>query len=164
MCRHLHFNLESKPSKFKFNELHYNIFDLYLQRKKSSAEFTADNIDNTAPIKKILDDLQHKNSQAFSFYCKTLRQRRTNKENHYNYHFAVTGHPLNAFTEEWDGGLNSTYFETFTYKSLLPKIISEIKNIDKVDPVTTYMKLKSDWNRDCRNLRLSASKYTNYFQ
>lgn len=139
------------------------MFRLYLQRKIPPAELTADNIDNMAPIKKILDDLQHKNSQAFSFYCKTLRQRRTNRENHYNYHFAVTGHPLNAFTEEWDGGLNSMFFEPFTYKSFLPKINSEIKHIDKVDPVTNYMKLKSDWTRDCRNLRLSASKYTNGF-
>lgn len=136
----------------------FNNFGPYLQRKKPPAEFTAGNIDNTAPIKKILDDLQNKNSQAFSFYCKTLRQRRTNKESHYNYHFAVTGHPLNAFTEEWDGGLNSTYFEPFSYKSLLPKIHTEIKHIDEVDPVTTYMKLKRDWNRDCRNLRLSACK------
>lgn len=87
-----------------------------------------------------------------------MRQRRTSKVSHHNYHFTVTGHPLNAFTEDWDGGLNSMYFEPFTYKSLLPKMISEIKHIEEVDPVTMHMKVKRDWNRGCRNLRHSAGK------
>lgn len=111
-----------------------------------------------APIKKILHDLQNKNRRAFSFYCKTVRQRRTNKNYNFNYHFALTGYPLNAFTEDWDGGVNSMYFEKFAYKSLLPKMISQIKHIDKVDPVTANMKLKRDWNKECRNLKQAAGK------
>lgn len=142
--------------------IRFTISGQCLQRKKRLEAFTADNIDNTAPIKKILDDLLYKNIQAFSFYSKTLRQRRTNKETQFNYHFAVTGHPLNAFTEDWDGGLTSGYFEQFTYKSLMPKIITEMKHVDKVDPVTSHMKLKNDWNRDCRNLRRSAGTITNH--
>lgn len=111
-----------------------------------------------APIEKILDDLRHKNRKAFVFFGNTVRQRRTYKERYFNYHFALTGHPLNAFTEDWDGGVNSMYFETFTYKSFFPKINSDIKHINKVDPVTACMKLKREWNIGCCRLQQEVSK------
>lgn len=127
-----------------------------LQRKKQPVEFGADNIENTAPVKKILNDLQLKHGQAFAFYCQTLRQRRTNKEQNSNYHFTITGHPLNAFRDDWDGDLNSGYFEQFPYKSLFPKMLTKMRNIGKCDPVTEYMKQKSDWTHHSRSLKISA--------
>lgn len=129
------------------------------QTKKQPVEFGADNIDNTAPVKTILDELQFKNTQAFTFYAQTIRQR-TTKEKTLNYHFAITGHPLHAFPDDWEGGLHSGFFESFTYKSLMPKMITEMCNIEKFDPVTHYMKLKRDWHQDLRFLRLSACKYS----
>lgn len=74
-----------------------------------------------------------------------MRQRRSVGKYRDYKHFLLVGHPLNVFSEDWDGGVNSGYFETFSHKSLLPKMISVIKNIDKKDPVTEDMKKKIVW-------------------
>ncbi|XP_049872198.1 uncharacterized protein LOC126371039 [Pectinophora gossypiella] len=123
------------------------------KRKIQIVEFGAENIDNTAPVKKILEDLHHANSQAFSFYCQTMRPRRASKTQHYNFHFVLTGHPVYGFTDDWEGGLNSGYFEPFPYKSMMPKMITSLSNMNKSDPLTDYMKVKNDWICDCKNLR-----------
>ncbi|XP_068622601.1 uncharacterized protein TAF1C-like [Battus philenor] len=128
-----------------------------LKKKKKDVEFTAENIDNTAPVKKIVDDLRQKNGQAYNFFCQNIRQRLTTKKNLQNFHFIVPGHPLNSFTEDWDGQLITNYFEPFTYKSLNPKIITKLHNVEQSDPVTLTLKVKSDWLRECRNLRVTAS-------
>ncbi|XP_026493478.2 uncharacterized protein LOC113398791 [Vanessa tameamea] len=133
------------------------------KRKKQVVEFTADNIDNTAPVKKILDELQQKNTQAYTFYCHNVKQRHTTQKALQNYHFVVPGYPLNSFDDDWDGDLNVDYFETFPYKCLPPKMITKIKNIQKTDPVTDLMKNKVEWQRGCRNLKLTAT-FSNMMQ
>ncbi|CAK1580809.1 unnamed protein product [Parnassius mnemosyne] len=128
-----------------------------LKKKKKEVEFSADNIDSTAPVKKILEDLRLQNEQAYNFYCQNIRQRLTTKKSLQNFHFIVPGHPLNAFSKDWDGQLISNYFEAFPYKSLNPKIITELHHVIETDPVTKIMKVKSDWQWQCRNLRVTAS-------
>ncbi|KAJ2949701.1 hypothetical protein O0L34_g15632 [Tuta absoluta] len=129
-----------------------------LKKKKEVVEFGADNIDNTAPVKKILDDLQHKNDQAFTYYCQTIRPRPARKEDK-NFHFTLTGHPIYAYPDDWEGDLNSGYFESFSYKSLMPNMITQLKNCGKIDPVSESIKLKMNWHYECQTLRnIAVSK------
>lgn len=137
----------------------FNCYQFKLQKKKKEEiEFTADSLDNTAPVKQILEEVRHKNGQVYSYYGHVIRQRITTKKTVQNFHYVVPGHPLNAFSEDWDGQLVSNYFDTFPYKSLNPKIITEMHNIDKTDPVTHLMKVKSDWQWEYRNQRVTACK------
>lgn len=121
----------------------------YYFQKRKEATFIADGLDNNASADKIieyLEDNQKKKNKIYSLYSQTVRQRRTTAGKYRdNKHFLLVGHPLNVFSDDWDGGLNSGYFETFSHKSMLPKMISVIKNIDKKDPVTEYMKKKMIW-------------------
>ncbi|XP_032514420.2 uncharacterized protein LOC116767946 [Danaus plexippus] len=133
------------------------------KRKKNKAEFTAENINNTAPVKNILEEFQDRNAQAYMYYCHNVRQRLTTPKTLQNYHFVVPGYPLNCFDDDWDGALNFDYFEHFSYKSLYPKMITELKNTMKADPLTSFMKTKMSWQRDCRNLKLTAA-FTNMNQ
>lgn len=96
------------------------------------------------------------------FYSRNIKQRRTTQQTLQNYHCVVPGFPLNSFDDDWDGELNVDYFEPFCYKSLCPKMISTLKNIEKADPVTSYIKHKIEWQRACRNLKLTASEFYNY--
>ncbi|XP_035447475.2 uncharacterized protein LOC118274162 [Spodoptera frugiperda] len=118
-------------------------------KRRKEATFIADGLDNNASADKIieyLEDNQKKKNKIYSLYSQTVRQRRTTAGKYRdNKHFLLVGHPLNVFSDDWDGGLNSGYFETFSHKSMLPKMISIIKNIDKKDPVTEYMKKKMIW-------------------
>ncbi|CAH2049054.1 unnamed protein product, partial [Iphiclides podalirius] len=127
------------------------------KKHKEVIEFTADYLDNTAPVKNILDEVRHKNVQAFAYYGQIIRQRLTTKKSVQNFHYVVPGHPLNSFSEDWDGQLITNYFESFSYKSLNPKIITEMQNTNKTDPVTQIMKVKSDWQWEYRNQRVAAS-------
>lgn len=68
----------------------------------------------------------------------------------------VPGFSLSTFDDDWDGELNIDFFEPFCYKSLTPKMISTLKHIEKADPLTSYMKTKMEWQRGCRNLRLTG--------
>ncbi|XP_041980760.1 uncharacterized protein LOC121734300 [Aricia agestis] len=122
-------------------------------------ELKADSIDNTAPVHKILDDVQQRNPKAYQFYYQNLRQRRTNKQYLLSFHNVVPGYPLNAFGEDWNGQLNFDYFERFPYKSYPPKYITSLRHIDKCDPVTKYMKEKLDWKTMYKTLKITASKY-----
>ncbi|CAH2087668.1 unnamed protein product [Euphydryas editha] len=131
-------------------------------KRKQVAAFTADNIDNTAPVKNILYELYQKNSQAYMFYCQNVKQRPMTQSLQ-NYHFVVPGYPLNSFGDDWDGDLNVDYFEPFPYKSLSPKMITELKYIDQTDPVTDYMKNKIEWQKACHKLKLTAT-FSNMMQ
>ncbi|CAH0588222.1 unnamed protein product [Chrysodeixis includens] len=119
-----------------------------LIKKKKNATFVASTLDNTASADKIIEYLQanKKKSKVYTLYSQTVRQRRTTAGKYLvSKHFHLVGHPLNMFSDDWDGGLNSGYFETFPHKSMLPKIISKPSNMDKKDPVTEYMKAKANW-------------------
>lgn len=92
-----------------------------------------------------------------------MRQRRTTAGRYLvSKHFHLPGHPLNMFSENWDGGLNSGYFETFPHKSMLPKMISQLKNMDKKDPVTEYMKVKAVWQDALIDYKRIMSKCTTF--
>lgn len=92
------------------------------------------------------------------FYCQNVKQRPKTQALQ-NFHFVVPGYPLNSFGDDWVGDLNMDYFEPFPYKSLPPKMISDLKYTDKTDPVTDYMKNKIEWQRACHKLKLTACKY-----
>ncbi|PZC77301.1 hypothetical protein B5X24_HaOG203535 [Helicoverpa armigera] len=120
-----------------------------LIKKKKDVTFVASGLDNNASVDRIIEYLeenQKKKNKIYTLYSQTVRQRRTTAgKYHENKHFLLVGHPLNVFSEDWDGGLKSGYFETFPHRSMLPKMISVLKNIDKKDPVTEYMKKKMVW-------------------
>lgn len=108
----------------------------------------AEGLDNMATTEQIIENIQsnHRKTKLYTLYCQAVRQRRTTAGRYLrNMHYLLPGHPLNAFSEEWDGGLNAGYFETFSHKSLLPKIITKARNVNKKDPVTEYMKKKIEW-------------------
>ncbi|XP_072938285.1 uncharacterized protein [Epargyreus clarus] len=126
------------------------------KKKKIVGELVADSLDNTAPVHKILEDLNHKNAQAYSLYRQTLKQRRTTKKHLQNFHFAVPGHTLNAVSDDWDGQLDTAFFEPFSHKSFPPKMINTLGNIGKSDPITDHLKLKHDWFRACKSMRQTA--------
>ncbi|XP_013169984.1 PREDICTED: uncharacterized protein LOC106119497 [Papilio xuthus] len=128
-----------------------------MKKKKKEVEFTADNIDNTAPVKKILEDLRNKNIQAYSFFNYNIRQRLSTKKTLPNFHFIVPGHPLNAFSDDWDGQLFTNYFEQFPYKSTKPKILTMLNHSNKTDPITELIKAKNEWQRQWRYLKYSAT-------
>ena len=149
-----------------FGELHgiYGDWDTllhYLQKRKK-ATLIASELDNNAPVDQIIEYLEENNkkkNKIYTLYSQTVRQRRTTAGKYRdNKHFLLVGHPLNMFSEDWDGGLNSGYFETFSHKSLLPKMISVIKNIDKKDPVTEYMKKKMVWQDTMQDYKRIMSK------
>ncbi|KAJ0174959.1 hypothetical protein K1T71_009100 [Dendrolimus kikuchii] len=123
----------------------------YVLQKRKLDTFAADSLDNNATVEKIFEYLESKNkhSKAYKFYCLNLRQTRRCDTLHY----LVPGHPLNAFHEEWDGGLKSGYFESFSHKSMKPKMITEIRNMHVKDPVTETMAKKIDWNLKWRTYR-----------
>ncbi|XP_038222046.1 uncharacterized protein LOC119839699 [Zerene cesonia] len=120
---------------------------LFLKKRK---KITAD-LDNTAPVKRILDELPHKNKEAFAFYCRNLLQTKTD-----GFHCYIPGYPLNGFSEDWNGQLLSSYFQPFTYKCVPPKFITDIRHADKTDPVSDYMKKKRDWKKCLTTARSSA--------
>ncbi|XP_023939388.2 uncharacterized protein LOC112046814 isoform X2 [Bicyclus anynana] len=72
-------------------------------------------------------------------------------------HYTLPGHPINTFDEEWDGELNLDYFEPFRYKSLPPKMITKLKNVDKSDPVTSLLWKKIQWQRTITNYKCIAT-------
>lgn len=131
-------------------------------QKRKEATFITNELDNNAPVDKIveyLEDNPRKKNKIYSLYSQIVRQRRTTAGKYRdNKHFLLVGHPLNIFSDEWDGGLNSGYFETFSHKSLLPKMISVIRNIDKKDPVTEYMKKKMVWQDTMQDYKRIISK------
>ncbi|CAK1542006.1 unnamed protein product [Leptosia nina] len=105
-------------------------------------------LDNTAPVKQILDELPHKNGEAFKFYAKNLLQKPLLPK-----HWLRPSYPLNTFDEDWDGQLLHNYFEPLGFKSLPPKIINSIRNVDRKDPVTDYISNKLEWKKqlsDCK--------------
>lgn len=110
-------------------------------------------IDNTAPINQILDELSYKNKEAFKFYGRNLRQKWSLLK-----HSLLPNYPLNSFNEDWDGQLLSNYFEPLRYKSLPPHIITTIRNQDKKDPIIDYMRKKLEWNKKLRNYAYTASE------
>uniref|UniRef100_A0A2A4K6V7 Uncharacterized protein n=1 Tax=Heliothis virescens TaxID=7102 RepID=A0A2A4K6V7_HELVI len=138
-----------------------------LIKKKKDATFVASGLDPYASADKIIEYLeenQKKKNKIYTLYSQTVRQRRTTAgKYHENKHFLIVGHPLNVFSDDWDGGLNSGYFETFPHRSMLPKMITVLKNIDKKDPVTEYMKKKIVWYDTLidykRIMRLMKRKY-----
>lgn len=116
---------------------------IFVQKKqKVLATFEVDKLDNTANIKKIVENLQHKNSNAFKLCTKVLGKRYKNVKGE---HWHLVGHPTSAFPEDWDGDLAPDYFEEFHYRSTNPKIITNMKNINSCDPLTDYMRVKKDW-------------------
>ncbi|XP_026750021.2 uncharacterized protein LOC113510713 [Galleria mellonella] len=121
-------------------------------------------LDNTAPLNQIVEDLHRREyqSRAYSLYHKLLAHRRNSRAfTRKAYHFTLPGHPLNAFTEGFDGGIGNDYFEEFSYKSLMPKMITKIRNIEKTDPVTKLMREKRDWkNKVCDIKRVHMAKYS----
>lgn len=120
-----------------------------LIKKKKDVTFVASGLDNNDSVDRIIEYLeenQKKKNKIYTLYSQTVRQRRTTAgKYHENKHFLLVGHPLNMFSDDWDGGLKSGYFETFPHRSMLPKMISVLKNIHKKDPVTEYMKKKMVW-------------------
>lgn len=133
-------------------------------QKRKEATFIASELDNNAPVDKIVGYLEEnckKKNNVYTLYSQTVRQRRTTAGKYRdNKHFLLVGHPLNVFSEEWDGGLTSSgYFETFSHKSLLPKMISLVKNIDKKDPVTEYMKKKMVWQDTMQDYKRIMSRF-----
>lgn len=98
-------------------------------------------------------------NKLYILYSQAVRQRHTTAGKYLNNaHYLLPGHPLNAFSEDWDGGLNSGYFESFSYKSVMPKIISKIRNIESKDPVTEYMKKKMAWQDTLNDYKRIMSK------
>ncbi|XP_053611822.1 uncharacterized protein LOC128675978 isoform X2 [Plodia interpunctella] len=109
-------------------------------------------IDNTAPLTEVIHDLYHREttfSKPYRLYYQLLGQRRykgiVSAVNRDLFHFALPGHPLNAFTDNYDGEIDYCYFEKFPYKSLLPKYITNIKHQQKEDPITDLLKRKHEW-------------------
>lgn len=100
-------------------------------------------------------ETKNKHSKAYKFYCLNLRQSRRFDVLHH----LIPGHPLNSFTEDWDGGLNSGYFGSFSHKSMKPKMITQIRNMGVIDPVTEVMAKKIDWNLKWRSYRKLHSMY-----
>ncbi|XP_075979406.1 uncharacterized protein LOC142978739 [Anticarsia gemmatalis] len=120
---------------------------LAVKRKRKSVIVT-DGLDSAAPVDQLIESLQSntRKNKLYVLYCQTVRQRRTTAGRYLkNPHYLLPGHPLNVFSQEWDGALNTGYFETFSHKSLMPKMISKIRNIGQKDPVTEYMKKKIAW-------------------
>lgn len=113
-------------------------------KKKKLDVLVADSLDNQATVGKIVEYLEAKSKtgKIYKYYCSNLRQTRRVL----NFHHLTPGHTLNCFGDDWDGGLKSGYFENISHKSMKPKMISEIRNIDRKDPVTESMVKKIEWN------------------
>ncbi|XP_030031559.1 uncharacterized protein LOC115448303 [Manduca sexta] len=116
-----------------------------LLKKKQDKTIVAESLDNNASIKEIIDLLhsKHRTQKVYNYFCQVAAQRSASVS--YK-HFLFPGHPLNSFSEEWDGGLNSGFFETFFHKSLLPRMITKLRHMEKQDPVTAVMLKKNEWN------------------
>ncbi|XP_022129760.2 uncharacterized protein LOC111003522 [Pieris rapae] len=111
-------------------------------------------LDNTAPISQILDELPYKNKEAFKFFGRNLRQRWSLMK-----HSLLPNYPLNTFNDDWNGQLLSNYFEPLRYKSIPPQVITCIHNIGKKDPVVEYMQKKLEWNRKLQIHAYTASTF-----
>jgi hypothetical protein len=114
-------------------------------------------IDNTASIKQILKEFtqRHAYSQAYKFYNLLMIPR--SLVNILVPHHVMLGHPIKNFSEDWHGDINYDYFEPFPYRCTMPKVITSIKNMDKTDPVTDYIKTKTDWAYYCRMMKQKAN-------
>ncbi|KAM3960393.1 uncharacterized protein ACR2FA_005488 [Aphomia sociella] len=137
-------------------------------KKTKEADFNSKiDIDNTAPLNQIVEDLhsREQHSRAYRLYHQLLAHRRNSKSySRISYHCTLPGHPLNAFTENFDGDIDPNYFEKFLYKSLMPKMITEMRNIGKSDPVTKIMKEKSHWRNKMykiKNVHLTRYPHKN---
>lgn len=128
----------------------------------------AEGLDNTAPVEQLIDNLQSniRKNKLYVLYCQAVRQRRTTIGRYLDSaHYLLPGHPLNVFNPDWEGGLNSGYFETFSHKSLMPKIISKVRNVRSKDPVTEYMRKKIAWQdtlMDYKRIMSLTSKKRKY--
>ncbi|XP_059062250.1 uncharacterized protein LOC131855055 [Achroia grisella] len=121
-------------------------------------------LDNTAPLNQIVKDLYNREFQgrAYGLYFKLLGHRRNNRVFYkFLYHSTLPGHPLNAFTENFDGDIGPEFFEEFTYKSLMPKMITKLRNVEKTDPVTELLRQRADWRKKIRAVRnVHLTKYS----
>ncbi|RVE49391.1 hypothetical protein evm_006006 [Chilo suppressalis] len=113
-------------------------------------------IDSTAPIAHIVKEFLKReyHNKAYRFYHQLLGKRKALHS--LDIHYTTPGHPLKYFKDDWDGNIGTDFFEQFQYKSTMPKVITEMKNVDKYDPVTDLMKIKSDWHHGNSVIKASA--------
>ncbi|XP_063830291.1 uncharacterized protein LOC135079569 [Ostrinia nubilalis] len=121
------------------------------------AEFV---VDSTAPVEEILQNLIEREhySKAYKFYRYLLVQRRHTANACWNLHYTLPGHPLKVFADGWDGDIELDYFEPFPYRSTMPKIITPMRNMNKTDPVTDYMKMKNDWKHEIAIIKKQSGR------
>ncbi|XP_063627290.1 uncharacterized protein LOC134798835 [Cydia splendana] len=115
----------------------------FLKFKKPRDELVAGELDNTAPVKKIVDDLVYINRQAFGFIHSSRFPRYYDERTHK--HFLNPGHLLAAFPDDWDGDLSLEFYQPFRYKCMRPKMIATIGNNNDKDPIAEFLKLKQNW-------------------
>lgn len=130
----------------------------FLKFKKPRDELIAGRIDNTAPVKKIVDDLVYSNRQAFGFVHSNRLPRYYNKERTHK-HFLHPGHLLAAFPDDWDGDLSLDFYEPFRYKCMQPKMIATVGNCNDKDPLAEFLKLKEEWFKALVCQKASAYLY-----
>ncbi|CAH0758261.1 unnamed protein product [Diatraea saccharalis] len=96
----------------------------------------------------------HKHSKAYKFYHQLIAQRRSVFST--DLHYTTPGHPLKYFKDNWDGTIDAQYFEPFQYRSTMPRIITEMKNVGESDPVADPLKQKYDWHHGNTMLKMNA--------
>ncbi|XP_047996282.1 uncharacterized protein LOC125234128 [Leguminivora glycinivorella] len=112
--------------------------------KKRPDGLSVGKIDNTAPVRKIVDDTLYVNRQAFVF-LHSNRLPRYYDEHRTNKHFLNPGHLLAAFPDDWDGDLSLDFYQPFRYKCMQPKMITSIGNNNDKDPIAEFLKIKQKW-------------------
>lgn len=117
-------------------------------------------LDNKAPVEEIAQEAQQKNINAHRMYVKCVGRR---AKRICGDHWTLVGHPINKFPDHWNGEVGYEYFDQFHFKSILPKFISPIKNIEKIDPVSEYMKIKDKWLYEVNKLSSKSGDLSFYY-
>lgn len=134
----------------------------FFQFQPRRTDVITESLDNTAPVAKIMSflDSRQKMVKVYKYVSCLTRQQRRGQSLHIVEHFTVAGQPLNAYNDDWDGGLPSGYFENLSHKSMLPRMITEPRHIGKEDPVTELLHAKHKWNRKTMMFKSNSKSFS----
>lgn len=124
--------------------------------KKERTTGIVESFDNTASVDKITAFLEAKRKvlKVYNYVSCLKRQQRQASFNDILEHFTFPGHPLCAYSNTWDGGLPTGYFEKLSHKSMLPCIINEPLHIGEMDPVTKILEDKIKWKHKSTSFKM----------
>lgn len=111
-------------------------------------ETIADNLNNKASFKSIVESIAAKRGKerTLSQYVHNTSRRRRRTCNYFAFtDFLYPSIPRNVFSQDWDGELNSGFFQSLSLKSLMPWMITSSEEVRKIDPVIDILHQKYEW-------------------